>query len=665
MSIFKNEIPSNRIILRYGIVTIISVILIAVVLPFILNYPPESINTGFDVQMSYISYTLQYSIICILGLLILSLFIKILFKDIDKWYKLPDNKKYNDKNMIIKLRKKCFKLPIILFFSELLIPVIISFSILFLTGSHYYIMIYKICFLLFSFSLLLAVTSYVFSKNLYTTILSLTYEPNLEIGTRFSTYTKIFMQVLPIGIVLLLVTSLIGYSKAVAEKEDILFNLYNTALTQTFDINSSSYSEEEILQKINSINLYNESHNWFIIKPDNYVISSSKVSKFMIEYTKQLSKNHNGKTYDSYGIDIQGSTITLNLSDGTWYIGIFYDVEANIAFKYLTISSTFLLLLSILLLHIFAKSFTKDLNIISENFNKIYSEKDPSKFTYLPVTSNDEFGDLISSFNNIQNLTKQYIEQIHSNQEMLIEKERLASLGQMIGGIAHNLKTPIMSIAGAAEGISDLIKEYQNSIGDPEVTVEDNHEIASDMNEWIGKIKVHLSYMSDIITAIKGQAVAFADQTSTDFTINELLKMINILMKHELKNAIINLNIQANIDVNTSIKGNINSLVQVVNNIISNAIQAYQYQGKTNENIDFTIYKESQNLILKIQDYAGGLPEKVKESLFKEMITTKGKNGSGLGLFMSYSNIKAHFSGNLKYETKQGEGTIFYIEIPL
>lgn len=253
---------------------------------------------------------------------------------------------------------------------------------------------------------------------------------------------------------------------------------------------------------------------------------------------------------------------------------------------------------------------------------------------------------------------------IKDNQDMLIEKERLASLGQMIGGIAHNLKTPIMSIAGAAEGLSALIKEYDSSIEDPEVTVQDHHEIASDMNVWIEKIRTHLSYMSDVITAIKGQAVNFADQTSTSFTVKELMNYVDILMKHELKNALINLKAQADIDSSTEVKGNINSLVQVINNIISNAIQAYQSRGETNKDIDFRIYKEGSNIIFKIQDYAGGLPQNVQEKLFKEMITTKGKNGTGLGLFMSYSNIKAHFSGNLRYETSS-EGTSFFIEIPM
>ena len=66
---------------------------------------------------------------------------------------------------------------------------------------------------------------------------------------------------------------------------------------------------------------------------------------------------------------------------------------------------------------------------------------------------------------------------------MLMEKERLASLGQLIGGISHNLKTPIMSISGAAEGLTDLINEYDASIGDPEVTNDDHHAIANDMRE--------------------------------------------------------------------------------------------------------------------------------------------------------------------------------------
>ena len=71
------------------------------------------------------------------------------------------------------------------------------------------------------------------------------------------------------------------------------------------------------------------------------------------------------------------------------------------------------------------------------------------------------------------------------------------------------------------------------------------------------------------------------------------------------------------------------------------------------KNIDFIIKLKDNNLVFSIQDYGSGMPKKVQDKLFKEMITTKGKNGTGLGLFMSYSNIKAHFGGNISFESTE------------
>lgn len=258
----------------------------------------------------------------------------------------------------------------------------------------------------------------------------------------------------------------------------------------------------------------------------------------------------------------------------------------------------------------------------------------------------------------------QDLDTIQANQDMLIERERFASLGQMIGGIAHNLKTPIMSIAGAVEALNDLIKEYDISIGDQEVTNEDHHEIAKDMSSWVSKIKTHTSYMSDVITAVKGQAVSSNDSVDS-FTIDELVKRVSILMKHDLKHALVELNPDIKIDPEFTLHGNINALVQVIDNLISNAIQSYG--GKPDNVIDFIIDKDenSNSLVLSIKDYGAGIPLDVQDKLFKEMITTKGKNGTGLGLFMSYSNIKAKFNGSITFTSELKKGTTFNIILPL
>ena len=251
---------------------------------------------------------------------------------------------------------------------------------------------------------------------------------------------------------------------------------------------------------------------------------------------------------------------------------------------------------------------------------------------------------------------------LKDNQDILIERERLASLGQLIGGIAHNLKSPIMSISGVTEGLIDLIKEYEESIVDKDVTIDDHLAIANDMKDWISKIKSYLEYMSDIITAVKGQAVALSENTVDSFTVEELTKRVDILMKHELKKALITLNLDLKVPTSLMIHGNINGLVQVINNMISNAIQAYK--GKEGQTIDLIITQEKNDVIVSVRDYAGGLPKEVQEKLFKEMITTKGKDGTGIGLFMSYSNIRAHFNGDITYSTEEGKGTIFNIILP-
>ena len=133
------------------------------------------------------------------------------------------------------------------------------------------------------------------------------------------------------------------------------------------------------------------------------------------------------------------------------------------------------------------------------------------KYLRLEINSIKTDGIFIGALILVKDLTQHFndLQTIQSNQSMLIEKERLASLGQMIGGIAHNLKTPIFSISGATEGMQDLVKEYKESITDETVTIQDHLDIAKDMEEWISKIKNYTAYMSDVITAVRGQAVAF------------------------------------------------------------------------------------------------------------------------------------------------------------
>ncbi|MBN2558343.1 MAG: PAS domain-containing protein [Clostridia bacterium] len=254
------------------------------------------------------------------------------------------------------------------------------------------------------------------------------------------------------------------------------------------------------------------------------------------------------------------------------------------------------------------------------------------------------------------------MEELQRSQEILMEKERLASLGNLIGGIAHNLKTPIMTISGVSKTLEALGEEYRDSIDDPEVTPDDHREIAAEIIEWTNKIAPYCSYMSEMISAVKGQAVQLATADATVFTLYELLSRINILMKFELKKFHCELRQETKTSIYNEMKGDLSILVQVFNNIITNAIQSYQ--GKEGV-IDFKISSGNGRILFVISDQGIGIPENIQKKLFKEMVTTKGRDGTGLGMYMAHSTIRGHFNGRLSFESQVGKGTTFYIEIPI
>ncbi len=662
-NILKNMKISNKMTLYFCLLLITIGVVFYFILPTLLNYPPDTINTQFDKEVSVLYYCFQFLIAFAFILILFVIYFKLKLSKIDKW----EETKPTDKESILAKRKLCLSFPYKLYIILEIFPVLIVSLVLEFTGSHPMVLIFKIGILVFSFSTLLSSFFLIISKNVLYPVLKETSDllsiTEQKHGIRLT--AKLIFQIFPSILVTALLIALIGYSRLTVEKGNFLNTYYRKVLDDAhLELNITGDPLEYIEDHVGS-NFISPSDFLFIEYPDGtiYTTNGSELSHFFVKYMHELSPSHDNRVYEAYTIDAQGVIDTFEYNGQTYTVGYYYEIVSPSLIYYFLLSSGLLFLFNLVILFYISKSVTSDIQKVTDGLNQIIKNEEQLNYTKLPITSNDELGDLAISFNNIQDLTKSNIEQIHNNQETLMESERLASLGQLIGGIAHNLKTPIMSISGALEGLTGLIKEYEESIDDPEVSSKDHHDIAKDMSDWISKIKDYTEYMSDIITAVKGQAVTLSEADSVHFTLDELVKRVNILMKHELKNAIIYLNISMKTDEHTSINGDINSLVQVINNMISNAIQAYN--GETNKNIELILETKNNNVYISVKDYASGMPKAVQEKLFKEMITTKGKNGTGLGLYMSYSTIKAHFNGDIVFESEEGKGTTFTIIIPL
>ena len=636
-------------------------------IPIILNYPDGTWGTNFQIELenaNYLSQFIQISV-AIFAIFVFTTFTQTHF--LVKYKELISNPRDYSINELNNIKNKLFSTPNKLFLLNVLIPCIALTCIHAYTTHHLGITTLKLFILVISIVILYVTATYIYTTNLFKKLLINLPGDSMENIKKSSLKKIIIYNIGPIFFASLLFIASLGYSKLATEKGDSLFTTYKTELS--FFVKDETFNSlEDLLDKAKSdLTLENASDYIFIQTYDKkfFDVTNNEIqmSDFFTKYLNEMSSDNNGRVYEYYGVDSQAATQVVYINGVPYILGIYYYILYPSVLLYFALAIVILLIINYITLSLFSKSISTDISIISDRFNTIANSKNIIHNNKLSLTSNTEIGDLIISYNKIQDLTTSNIKQIAATKDTLMEQERLASLGQMIGGISHNLKTPIFSIAGAVEGLNDLISEFDQSIDTPTVTNEDMHDIAKDMYDWTSKIKDYTAYMSDIITAVKGQAVNFSNDAVDYFTTTQLFKYVDLLMKHELKNSYVTLEVHNNVEDTYFIKGSINGLVQVINNVISNAIQAYK--GKPDQSIIMASNLKNNKLIISIQDFGPGMDKSVQDKLFKEMITTKGKDGTGLGLFMSYSNIKAHYNGNMYYETEVGKGTTFYIELPI
>lgn len=187
-------------------------------------------------------------------------------------------------------------------------------------------------------------------------------------------------------------------------------------------------------------------------------------------------------------------------------------------------------------------------------------------------------------------------------------------------------------------------------------------EVKEIMQDILCNIDKSIEKMSKTIAGVRNQIRSTADTEKSNFSFIELIEGIEILFGSLLRKN----NCQLIYDKNKDyyIYGEKNKLDRVMGNIIKNSIDAYIEKGKKGE-IKVSINKSDTEYVIKIKDEAGGISNDIKNTLFKDMKTTKGENGTGFGLYYSNTIIESSFKGTITFESKANIGTTFYINLPL
>jgi two-component system NtrC family sensor kinase len=262
------------------------------------------------------------------------------------------------------------------------------------------------------------------------------------------------------------------------------------------------------------------------------------------------------------------------------------------------------------------------------------------------------------------------LQELKSTQSQLIQSEKMASLGELTAGIAHEIQNPLNFVNNFSEVNSELIDELQEEA--EKGNLNEVKVIANDIKENEQKINHHGKRADAIVKGMlqhSRQSSGKKEPTDINALCDEYLR----LSYHGLRAKDKDFNAEIKTDFDKSI-GKINIIPQdigrVLLNIYNNAFYAVNEKkqksgGSYQPMITVSTKKTNDKIEIKVADNGNGIPQNIVDKIFQPFFTTKPTGqGTGLGLSLSYDIVKAH-GGEIKVQTKEGEGSTFIIQLPV
>jgi len=269
---------------------------------------------------------------------------------------------------------------------------------------------------------------------------------------------------------------------------------------------------------------------------------------------------------------------------------------------------------------------------------------------------------------------KQSLEELKSTQAQLIQSEKMASLGELTAGIAHEIQNPLNFVNNFSEVNKEMLEELKAERLKPKAERDEQteNEIINDVIDNSEKINHHGKRAGDIVKGmLQHSRTSTGVKEPTD--INALADEYLRLSYHGLRAKDKNFNAEMKTDFDTSI-GKINIIPQdigrVLLNLFNNSFYAVNEQKSKNPisykpTVSVSTKKSDNHVVITVSDNGNGIPKNIVDKIFQPFFTTKPTgSGTGLGLSLSYDIVKAH-GGEIKVESKEGEGSSFIIQLPV
>ncbi|MFN2424435.1 MAG: sensor histidine kinase [Cryomorphaceae bacterium] len=265
--------------------------------------------------------------------------------------------------------------------------------------------------------------------------------------------------------------------------------------------------------------------------------------------------------------------------------------------------------------------------------------------------------------------------ELKATQEQLILQEKLAGLGQLAAGIAHEIKNPMNFVNNFSELSLEYIDEIRTALSRLEKgeATEEITDLLGDVEENLKKIHQHGTRADSIVKSMLMHSRG-GNGISEPTDLNELIREYVNLSFHGMRAGKIPINVKIELDLEENLPPvslNPEDFSRVVLNLCKNAFDAMREKGLKQENGDYKAVlkvqtkKQGNHAALTIEDNGPGVPDTVRNKLFEPFFTTKkGTEGTGLGLSITRDIIKSH-KGEINLESSDNEFTRFTIELPI
>ncbi|MCX7709402.1 MAG: HAMP domain-containing histidine kinase [Clostridia bacterium] len=623
------------IILMYQIVSIAAIAVYKPILPILLGYPPNFRQAAIEVNASY---DMQFYRGAVLFILIVSTILWALLKDINKLTVIEDNKVNSAE--ISRLRKKFVDMPLVLYFGHISIAVIIGLIIH--TGnkvighSEPYVII-KIGSLLVSFFAVIAVIFLIFSKNLFRRILNSVLPGNTLTGQRVGIKSKILIQTIPIILASMLVTGVFGYSKVIEEKGNTLYELASVKAMNSGIRTTQFNNVDQALEVLKGIRLSDAKVQTYAISPKGKFISPDGFKPGLPELYYIHKPVNNDRVYGTTE-EIQGLSFKVEIDNEPWTVGIIYKVTSEKIVVYFLTIFIALIIMNVLVIYYMSKSLSEDLSMLGKSLDDIAEGIGVENRSMIPVTSNDEIGDLITAFNKIQDKEVSY-DQMKS---------------EFFANISHEFRTPISIILSSIQ-LLDLYSHHDHSENNrnvkkiTEVMKQNSYRLIRLVNNLIDTTKINAS---------------FYEINMRNSNIVSVVEEITLSVANYLKEKDIELIFDTSVEEKT-LACDPDMIERMVLNLLSNAVKFTDAGGSVFVGIE----DKGDRIEIIVRDTGIGISLEQQSVIFErfrqvDKSLTRKREGSGIGLSLVKSLVELH-DGEITVHSEPGKGSEFIISLPV